>query len=313
MPSWNELMVELQPAAIPPLPAPPNHAQLRKKYLQQLHALTKRNIIVYYSGWLQKPQLTKEKAIRFDINDADKEAFMAAIHGMDRSLGLDLLLHTPGGEMAATESIIDYLRAMFADVRAVVPQIAMSGGTMIACSCDRIVMGKQSSLGPVDPQTNGMAAHGVIEEFRRAVKAVSKNPALVPIWQVIINKYPPTLVGECEKSMKWAREMVSERLQKHMFKSAKMPKTRALKVVRELASHAMTKSHSRHISIDKAREIGLLVDGLEDDQKLQDAALSVHHACILTLMQTNTIKLIENHMGIGQSIQVQMVNAPPKQ
>lgn len=43
------------------------------------------------------------------INDKDKAAFMLNVHGLDRSKGLDLILHTPGGDLAATESIVDYL------------------------------------------------------------------------------------------------------------------------------------------------------------------------------------------------------------
>ena len=64
---------------------------------------------------------------------------MTVIHELDRSLGLDLLLDTPGGETAATESLVDYLRSMFgSNMRAIVPQLAMSGGTMIACACNEI-------------------------------------------------------------------------------------------------------------------------------------------------------------------------------
>ena len=77
---------------------------------------------------------------------------MSVIHGLDKSKGLDLFLHTPGGDVGATESLIDYLHDSFGgDIRAIIPQIAMSGGTMIACSCKEIIMGKQSSLGPIDP------------------------------------------------------------------------------------------------------------------------------------------------------------------
>lgn len=51
---------------------------------------------------------------------------MATIHTLDRSKGLDLILHTPGGDIAATESIVHYIRQMFGlDVRAIIPQIAM--------------------------------------------------------------------------------------------------------------------------------------------------------------------------------------------
>ncbi|WP_337461520.1 hypothetical protein [Jutongia sp.] len=77
---------------------------------------------------------------------------MTCIHGMDCSKGLDLVLHTPGDSPAAAEAIVNYLRAKFGnDIRVIVPQLAMSAGTMIACSAKQIIMGKQSSLGPIDP------------------------------------------------------------------------------------------------------------------------------------------------------------------
>ena len=50
---------------------------------------------------------------------------------------------------------------------------------MIACACKVLLMGKQSSLGPVDPQFNGIPAHGVIEEFRRAYEEIRVDPAKI--------------------------------------------------------------------------------------------------------------------------------------
>lgn len=32
---------------------------------------------------------------------------MTTIHGLDRTKGLDLVLHTPGGDLAATESLVE--------------------------------------------------------------------------------------------------------------------------------------------------------------------------------------------------------------
>lgn len=243
-----------------------------------------------------------------DLNDADKESFMATIHGLDRKKGLDLFLHTPGGEIAATESIVDYLRAMFdGNIRAIIPQLAMSAGTMIACACSHIVMGKQSSLGPIDPQMNGLAAHGVIEEFKRAQKEISEDPSCVPTWQPIIAKYHPTMIGECEKAIKWSQEIVKEWLQTGMFKGRADAVKRANRVVRELGDHALTKSHARHISLSRAKSIGLNVIDLESDQKLQDAVLTVHHACMITLSQTEACKIVENHMGVAQLQIAQMM------
>lgn len=306
MPSWNELLNEIKSAGS-------THDLIRRKYLAELHKKSGRNVIVYYSGWLQKAELQRQGFILgFQLNDADKNGFMSTIHGLDRKRGLDLILHTPGGETAATESIVDYLRRMFdIDIRAIVPQLAMSAGTMVALACKEIIMGKHSSLGPIDPQIGGLAAHGIIEEFKLAADEIQKNPARVPVWQPIIAKYNPTLIGEAQKAIDWSNEMVKEWLVTAMFKGDEKAKMKADRVVLELGDHAVTKSHARHISITKAQEMGLKVGALEDSQEFQEAVLSVHHACIQTLEATGAYKIIENHNGVAyvQTISTRLVTA----
>lgn len=288
MANWNEILNELKAAGS-------THDIIRRKYLRNLHEITGRNVIIYYSGWLQKPGLQG-----VELNDADKNGFMNAIHGLDRSKGLDLLLHTPGGETAATESIVDYLRSMFGtNMRAIIPQLALSAGTMIACACKEIVMGKHSSLGPIDPQFRGMPAHGVIEEFRRAHEEIRRDQSKAFVWQPIIAKYQPTLIGECEKAIEWANEMVKEWLLSGMLAEKEAADCIADRIVKELSDHALTKSHARHISYVKAKEIGLNISLLEEQPDLQEAVLSVHHSCIHTLSGTGAYKIIENHNGVA--------------
>ncbi len=304
MPNWKEILKEVKAAGS-------TYDGIRRKYLKRLNKVTNRNVIIYYSGWLQKPQLAA-KGIDFGINDSDKEALMSVIHGLDRSKGLDLLLHTPGGNTAATESIVDYLRCMFGtNIRAIVPQIAMSGGTMIALSCKEIIMGKHSSLGPIDPQIGGMAAHGVIEEFSRADTEIMANPRKAALWQPIIAKYSPTLIGECEKQIVWSNKMVTDWLISGMFQGDPDAATKAKKIVDDLADHSETKTHARHITPKHAKDdLEINVTYLEADDKLQDAVLSVHHVCVQTLTDTPAVKIVENQngvafiQGIGQIIAV---------
>ncbi len=291
MPTWNELLEEINDAS-------KAHDVVRRQYLERLNKVTGRNVIVYYSGWLQKGLVAQQSGANLGINDADKNGFMAAIHQLDRSLGLDLILHTPGGSMSATESLIDYLRKMFGtNIRAIVPQLAMSGGTMMACACKEIIMGKHSSLGPIDPQIFGLPAHGIIEEFQRISTEITNDPSKIPLWQPILAKYQPTMVGEAQKVSQWALDMVRQWLDTGMFKGKRNRSARIDKVLDELGDHALTLSHDRHISLEKAREAGLVVIALEDDDALQDAVLSVHHACIHTLTRTDAVKIIENHNG----------------
>jgi ATP-dependent protease ClpP protease subunit len=235
-----------------------------------------------------------------EINDEDKNGLMTVIHQLNRSLGLDLILHTPGGETAATESIVPYLRSMFGtNIRAIIPQLAMSGGTMIACACREILMGKPSSLGPIDPHFGGIPAHGVLEEFARAVREVKEDAGKIPIWQAIVAKYSPSFLGECQKAIDWSNEMTAEWLQTGMFNGDPDAAGKARRIVKDLADHALTKSHSRHLHIERCQEIGLKITALEPDQDLQERVLSVHHACMLTLSSTGAYKLIENHKGVA--------------
>lgn len=299
MPNWHEILNEISREGS-------THDIIRRKYLKLLNEKTGRNVIIYYSGWLQKPKLDGT-----DLNDADKNGFMTVIHKLDRSKGLDLILHTPGGETAATESLVDYLRSMFKNnIRAIVPQIAMSAGTMIACSCKEILMGKESSLGPIDPQFRGIPAHGVVEEFQRAFQEISADQNKVFVWQPIIAKYQPAFIGECEKAIKWSNEIVREWLLSGMLKKKKDANAIVDKIIEELSNHALTKSHARHLSFDRCKSIGLNVTSLEKDPEMQDLVLSVHHSCIHTLAGTGAFKLIENQNGIAfiQVAQTVLIN-----
>jgi Serine dehydrogenase proteinase len=261
---------------------------------------TDRNTIIYYSGWLEKQNLINQGVTGFDINDSDKTGFMSTIHGLDRSKGLDLFLHTPGGDIAATESIVDYLRTMLnGDIRVIVPQLAMSCGTMMALAANEIVMGKHSSLGPIDPQFGGIPAHGIIEEFDKAKEEIKADPSTIPVWQPIIGKDNPTLVGEAAKAIQWSKDMVDTWLQTGMFKANLDRINAAKKVIDELGSHSLTLSRSRHISLTKAQDLGIVVVPLEDDPRLQDLVLAVHHTCTLTLTETMAMKIIENHNGVA--------------
>ena len=153
---------------------------VRAKYIKELSNYTNRNVIAYYSAWLSKNGVQN-----LDISDADMTGFMTAVHNLDCSKGLDLILHTPGGDPAASEAIVNYLRLKFNnDIRVIVPQLAMSAGTMIACSGKEIIMGKQSSLGPIDPQFSGIPAYNIKSEFEEAKDDLIHHPENANYWAI---------------------------------------------------------------------------------------------------------------------------------
>ena len=271
--------------------------QLRLQYVSQLSAYTKRNVIVYYSTFLQGNIMSNNPELM--INDNDLNGFMNAVSGLDRSKGLDLVLHTTGGITTATEAIVKYLRKCFNNnVKVIVPHMAMSAGTMIACSAKEVVMGKESSLGPIDPQYRNVPAEGVIDEFNRAVKEIQANPQMSLVWKEIISQYRPTFLGECQYAIDLSRNLVTEWLSTCMFKNSKKKQIKVNNIVNGLASHSSSKLHDKHYDYEDCKKIGLKVVKLESDSILQDAVLSVHHSYVLSsYVLPGTLKYIENNQG----------------
>lgn len=293
MPTWNEVNEEID------LDGNASSAdQVRHKYLRVLQEHTGRSVIAYYSGWLQKRDATGRPHPEAAITDLDMNAFMSVVHNLVRKDGLDLLLHTPGGGTEATRALVEYLYKMFGqDIRVIVPHMAMSAGTMIACASREIVLGKHSSLGPTDPQVRGHPAMGVLAEVDRAMVEIKKDAAKQFLYQNIFAKYPPAFVLDCERQVEGSREMVSRWLEENMLKDEPNPAEAAKSTVARLMDYEGTTEHSHHFMIDRCQDFGLKVVALEEDQDFQEHVLSVHHAFVASFARTNVIKFVENAQG----------------
>jgi len=271
---------------------------IRNKYVKILSDYTGRDTIVYVSRWTSgdaPPNLVS-------ITDEDVHAFMEALAGLNNEK-LDLLLHTGGGSAEATDAIVSYLRQKYKHIRIIIPQAAMSAGTMLACSANVIVMGKQSSIGPIDPQfilqtsvgIQSLPAHAILEQFRKAQEDCAANPKNLNSWLPMLSQYGPALLVRCQDQIDFGKELVGNWLKAYMFKDedATFPD----KIADYLSDHSNFKTHGKHINIEKAKEIGLMIEQLEDNQEFQDKVLSAFHATMHALSSTNTAKIIANHNG----------------
>jgi len=187
----------------------------------------------------------------------------------------------------------------------------MSAGTIMACCCKEIWMGKQSSLGPIDPQLRGIPAHGVVREFKRALKEIKEDPSRIVIWQQIVGQYKPTFLGQCENAIEWSNNFVQQQLAKCMFDGLPNKGRKARAAAKALSDYPTNKTHDRHFDVEECEKMGLVIKRLEDDEQLQDAVLSVHHCYMNLLMNTVAYKIIENHNGIALVKNQQIGNAPP--
>ena len=168
---------------------------------------------------------------------------------------------------------------------------------MIACSAREIVMGRQSCLGPIDPQYLGVPCHGVVEEFEQAAKEIKDDSSRLGVWRPVIEKYKPTFIGECQKAIELSEELVGEWLKSGMFCNDADADKKAAKIIEKLGSHKSTKTHNRHISAAEAKRIGLKVSMMEKNQSLQDAILGLHHCYMMTFSRAKIIKVFESSHG----------------
>jgi hypothetical protein len=304
MPSWGEILTDINATAqllqaqgianVNPFDA------VRRKYLGLLAAHTHRPTILYATAWLSNPNAP---ALLVSVAEDDMLGFMEAVHGL-AGPNLDLVLHSPGGSASAAEQIVKYLRTKFDHIRIIVPHMAMSAATMIACAADQILMGNHSFLGPIDPQLivqtalgpRSVPAQAILEQFERALRDAA-DPVRLRVWAPMLTQYGPDLLVTCQNAAKLSEELVSEWLESYMFKGQADGEAKGKAIAHWLSDHNEFKTHARPISRDELLTKGLAIRSLEQNQPEQDLFLSVHHATAHTFNGTQCVKIIENNLG----------------
>lgn len=301
MPNRNEILNELNKDK--------NASQdkIRRRYLKNLYNYTQNDTIIYFANF--SPKIPNINSSAISINLDDISGFMTALSKLKGDT-LDLIIHSPGGQAEATIQIVQYLRNKYKKIRAIIPQNAMSAATMLACACDEIIMGKESAIGPIDPQIAipfqnsimNMPAHSILKDFNKAKEDVAMNPALSNIWAPKLMQIPFGIFDFCVKSIEAAKTNVATWLDTYMFKNDQIK--RGNKIAEFLGNFDLHGSHGKPFNYEIAKDIGLKVSLLEEDQILQEKVLSLYHSCLLTFEYTNCVKIIENHNGIGSFMQI---------
>ncbi|MDK2896095.1 MAG: hypothetical protein PWP04_215 [Candidatus Atribacteria bacterium] len=175
------------------------------------------------------------------INIEDSEKILRAIHLTPDDMPIDLILHTPGGLVLASEQIACAIKRHPAKVTVFIPHYAMSGGTLIALSADEIVMDSNAVLGPVDPQLGTREAQYPAASILRALE--EPNP----------NRDDQTLIlGDvARKAIQQVYQVIYNLI------SDKMPEEKAQKVAQILSEGRWT--HDFPITVEIAKELGFPV------------------------------------------------------
>jgi hypothetical protein len=292
MPSWNELLNELEGKK----PDAKKTAWLKEQIKLNLGAVSRlrgdTNVMFYASAFLQKraqPQL-----IQLTLEEIN--GFMSVMYGMDFKKPLTLMLHTPGGDGNAAQSVVAYLRSKFPEIEVIVPVYAFSAGTMISLAADRIVMGRQSQLGPIDPQMSvnnqTFSARSIVDQFELAKKDIAGDPAKAFLWGPLLQSLGPALLQEARNALAYGERMVKEWLETYMFRMESDPNKFAATAAKHFNDASLHKSHGRRIDRDEARSVKLRVEDLEESQELQEGVLTAYHVLTLLFEKSPATKII---------------------
>ncbi|MFZ2095094.1 MAG: hypothetical protein WAV05_00520 [Anaerolineales bacterium] len=174
------------------------------------------------------------------IDIHDSEEVLRAIKLTDPNMPIDLILHTPGGLVLATELIAMALCRHPGKVTVFVPHYAMSGGTLLALAADEIVMDENGVLGPVDPQLGQWPANSIL-------KAVEQKQANEVDDETLI------MADVARKAVGQIRSLII-----NILSHGQMPREKAEALAEMLSSGIWT--HDYPINVGDAKEMGLAVN-----------------------------------------------------
>ena len=174
------------------------------------------------------------------IDIHDSEEVLRAIKLTDPNVPIDLILHTPGGLVLATEQIAMALCRHPGKVTVFVPHYAMSGGTLLALAADEIVMDENAVLGPVDPQLGQWPANSIL-------KAVEQKPVSEVDDETLI------MADIARKAVGQIRSLII-----NILSHGHMPQDKAENLADMLSSGIWT--HDYPIGVSDAKEMGLQVN-----------------------------------------------------
>ena len=204
---------------------------LRQLLISDIEDETGRELVVYYAR-LDQP-----------IVETDADDLSEIFEGVE-SKNIDILIHTPGGGVDAIEKIVTVLQNRTDGYRIIVPSWAKSGGTVIALSSSKILLGINSELGPIDPQMWMPDFGPVPAEF------VAEDDSQPQLLQRIANT-----------NVQRARTLAEKYLREGMLRGKDEEEVK--KVVEKLSSAQSYGSHGAVIDHTEAMEIGLSVEYME--------------------------------------------------
>ncbi len=191
----------------------------------------------------------------------------------DKKDNLLVILETPGGSIETTERIVTVLRHHYpnGEVTFLIPNHAMSAGTILVMSGDRILMDYYSVLGPIDPQIQNTKGEwvpglGYLEKYKELIEKSTKGNLSQAELAFLIDKFDPAHLHWLEQAREHGVDLLKKWLVQYKFKNwartqtknkvvtQKMKGDRAASVAKKLNDTKLWRSHGRGLSIEVVRQ-----------------------------------------------------------
>ena len=195
-----------------------------------------------------------------------------------------VLLHTQGGIVEEVRNIVQVIRHHYQHVHFLVPVCAMSAGTVLVMSGDKIYMDYLSKLGPIDPQiqTNSgerlVPALSYLRQFERLVEK-SKKEMLTAPELALLSKLDLAELHKLELASRLSVSLIEGWLTEYKFKdwsqngnevSLDKKKQRAREIAEKLNDHEKWYTHGNSIHKDiLEKDIGLRIDDYSEEKNLK--------------------------------------------
>ena len=181
---------------------------------------------------------------------------------------LVVVLNTNGGSVETVEKMVEVIRFHYEEVYFVVPDYAMSAGTVLCMAGNRIYMDYSSSLGPIDPQVyNGkewVPALGYLDQVERLLEK-ARSGTIAPAEIVILQSQDLATLSRYEQAKNLTVTLLKKWLVQYKFSDWKTHNsnpdllgqpvtdkekvTRAEVIANQLGDNKIWHSHGRTIGI----------------------------------------------------------------
>lgn len=244
------------------------------------------------------------------IEDSDMIGFDDLVQSTEGS-SLDVYIMSNGGVAETAERIVKLMRERFQKIRFILPANAYSAATLMCLSGDEIIMAGAATLGPIDPQIDGIPTRTILRAFERMKEQLKiEGPSALAAYVPLISKYDLHTLEICRSAEELSAELAQIWLSSYMLK-CKQDDPRVEEIVKFFASYDTHKSHARGIDRSKAKELGLNVINTETIPGLAVLVRSLRNQYAFWFDKTGFFKMYENARGINWGRQVPPTN-PPK-